>query len=79
MRSFCTSAPAVRNSPPAGTVPAFQLFAPVVEPLPVGRFAGFHPGLAEQHVLRRLEGCIIVLGLFPAPGDVGQLVQPTGE
>ena len=35
----------------------------IIEPLPVGRLTRFHPGLAEQHILRCLEGGIIVLGV----------------
>ena len=43
--------------------------APVVEPLPVGRFAGLDPGLAEDRVAERLDRLVRPLRRVPCPHD----------
>ena len=43
----------------------FPAFAPVVEPLPVGRFPGLDPCLAEDRVAERLDRLVRPLGCFP--------------
>jgi hypothetical protein len=43
--------------------------APVVEPLPVRRFSGLDPGLAEDRVAERLDRLVRPLGRVPCPHD----------
>ena len=69
MRSFCTSAPAVRISPPSGTVPGRPALAAVVEPAPVRRLAGLDPGLAEDGVAEGADRLVRALRRLPCPGD----------
>ncbi len=69
IRSFCTSAPAVRNSPPCGTVPRRNVLAALVEPLPVGRLAGLGPGLAQHGVDEGPLGLVRGLAGLPLAGD----------
>ncbi len=71
IRSFCTSAPAVRKRPPAGTVPGRPFLAPVGQPLPVRRLAGLDPGLAEHGVAEDPLGLVAARGRLLVARDVG--------
>src|ERR1700720_2931689 len=52
-------------------------FAPLVEPLPIGRFPALDPGLAEDPILEAVPRLIGCLRGLPHPGDAGP-GQPAG-
>ena len=65
---ICTGS---QKQPVPRNCPNFVIFAPVVEPLPVGCLTGFHPGLAEFRVLHRLDGRIRALSRQPGGRNLG--------
>ena len=62
---------ACREDQAASGYPRREIFPPLIEPLPIRRFAAFLPRLAEQRVLCGLERRIIALGGFPFAGNFG--------